>query len=98
MVDCVFGIMEGVLSENLIKASEAAEKIGVSLVTVKRMIRDGRLAGEKVGNRWQVIEQSVYGNLLSRRRRPRQAAQYPYQRRRLGSSWCTSKRPVGTGL
>lgn len=55
----MFGIVEEVLSENLIKASEAAEKIGVSLVTVKRMIKDGRLAGEKVGNRWQVTEQSV---------------------------------------
>jgi len=33
-----FRIVEEVLSEKLIKVSEAAEKIGVSLVTVKRMI------------------------------------------------------------
>ena len=33
--------------------------IGVSLVTAKRMINDGRLIGEKVGSRWQVLEQSV---------------------------------------
>ena len=43
-----------------IKASEAARRIGVSLVTAKRMINDGRLIGEKVGSRWQVSEQSVF--------------------------------------
>ena len=32
-----------------IKVSEAADRIGVSLVTAKRMISDGRLVGEKVG-------------------------------------------------
>ena len=47
------------MNNNLIKASQAADEIGVSLVTVKRMIRDGRLEGEKIGNRWQVTEQSV---------------------------------------
>ena len=36
----------------LIKASEAADRIGVSLVTAKRMVSDGRLVGEKIGNRW----------------------------------------------
>ena len=47
------------MSEVLIKASEAAHRIGVSLVTAKRMINDGRLSGEKIGSRWQVNEQSV---------------------------------------
>ena len=46
-----------------IKASEAARRIGVSLVTAKRMINDGRLIGEKVGSRWQVLEQSVFDYL-----------------------------------
>jgi len=32
-----------------IKVSEAADRIGVSLVTAKRMISDGRLVGEKIG-------------------------------------------------
>ena len=32
-----------------IKVSEAADRIGVSLVTTKRMISDGRLVGEKIG-------------------------------------------------
>jgi len=43
-----------------IKASEAALRIGVSLVTAKRMINDGRLIGEKIGSRWQVLEESVF--------------------------------------
>ena len=47
------------MAEFFIKASEAARRIGVSLVTVKRMIHDGRLSGEKIGSRWQVLEQSV---------------------------------------
>ena len=55
----MFGIVEEVLSENLIKASEAAQRLGVSLVTAKRMIADGRLVGEKIGNRWQVDEHSI---------------------------------------
>ena len=46
-----------------IKASEAALRIGVSLVTAKRMINDGRLIGEKIGSRWQVLEQSVFDYL-----------------------------------
>ena len=46
-----------------IKASEAARRIGVSLVTAKRMINDGRLVGEKIGSRWQVTEQSVFDYL-----------------------------------
>jgi len=32
-----------------IKVAEAADRIGVSLVTAKRMISDGRLVGEKIG-------------------------------------------------
>ena len=55
-----FGILEEVLSGNLIKASEAARRLSVSLVTAKRMIHDGRLVGEKIGSRWQVDEQSVF--------------------------------------
>ena len=46
-----------------IKASEAARRIGVSLVTAKRMINDGRLTGEKIGSRWQVLEESVFSYL-----------------------------------
>ena len=42
---------EGIMSESYIKASEAARRIGVSLVTAKRMVNDGRLVGEKVGSR-----------------------------------------------
>ena len=51
------------MSESYIKASEAARRIGVSLVTAKRMVNDGRLVGEKVGSRWQVSEQSVFDYL-----------------------------------
>ena len=32
-----------------IKVFEAADRIGVSLVTAKRLISDGRLVGEKIG-------------------------------------------------
>ena len=51
------------MAEFYIKASEAARRIGVSLVTAKRMIGDGRLVGEKIGSRWQVLEQSVFDYL-----------------------------------
>jgi excisionase family DNA binding protein len=51
------------MAELHIKASEAARRIGVSLVTAKRMINDGRLIGEKIGSRWQVTEQSVFDYL-----------------------------------
>ena len=51
------------MAEFHIKASEAARRIGVSLVTAKRMIGDGRLIGEKIGSRWQVLEQSVFDYL-----------------------------------
>ena len=43
-----------------IKTSEATLRIGVSLVTTKRVINDGRLIGEKMDSRWQVLEQSVF--------------------------------------
>ena len=42
------------MAEFHIKASEAARRIGVSLVTAKRMINDGRLIGQKIGSRWHV--------------------------------------------
>ena len=51
------------MAEFYIKASEAARRIGVSLVTAKRMVNDGRLIGEKVGDRWQVTEESVFAFL-----------------------------------
>jgi hypothetical protein len=51
------------MSEFHIKASEAARRIGVSLVTAKRMIGDGRLIGEKIGSRWHVTERSVFDYL-----------------------------------
>jgi len=51
------------MAEFHIKASEAARRIGVSLVTAKRMINDGRLIGEKIGSRWQVLERSVFDYL-----------------------------------
>ena len=51
------------MSEFYIKASEAARRIGVSLVTAKRMISDGRLIGEKIGSRWQILERSVFDYL-----------------------------------
>jgi excisionase family DNA binding protein len=51
------------MAELHIKASEAARRIGVSLVTAKRMIKDGRLVGQKIGSRWQVTEQSVFDYL-----------------------------------
>ena len=38
-----------IMSDQCIKVSEAADRIGVSLVTAKRMISDGRLVGEKIG-------------------------------------------------
>ena len=37
------------MSDQCIKVSEAADRIGVSLVTAKRMISDGRLVEEKIG-------------------------------------------------
>ena len=51
------------MADFYIKASEAARRIGVSLVTAKRMIGDGRLIGEKIGGRWQVTEESVFAFL-----------------------------------
>lgn len=54
------------MSGIFIKASEAARRLGVSLVTAKRMIGDQRLVGEKVGSRWQVDEQSVFDYLNKR--------------------------------
>ena len=51
------------MAEFYIKASEAARRIGVSLVTAKRLIGDGRLIGEKIGGRWQVTEESVFAFL-----------------------------------
>ena len=51
------------MAEFHIKASAAARRIGVSLVTAKRMINDGRLTGQKIGSRWQVLEQSVFDYL-----------------------------------
>ena len=51
------------MAEFHIKASEAARRIGVSLVTAKRMVNDGRLIGEKIGGRWQVAEESVFAFL-----------------------------------
>ena len=51
------------MAEFHIKVSEAARRIGVSLVTAKRMINNGRLIGEKIGSRWQVLEESVFSYL-----------------------------------
>ena len=42
-------VERGLLIMSYIKVAEAADRIGVSLVTAKRMISDGRLVEEKIG-------------------------------------------------
>ena len=39
--------------------TEVSKLFNVSEDTVRRMIRDGRLDGEKVGNRYQITEESI---------------------------------------
>ena len=47
------------INENLIKASVAAKQLGKSSTTIRRMIQDGRLLGEKNGKRYFVNRASL---------------------------------------
>lgn len=40
----------------LLKPNEVAEQLSVSLVTVKKWLREGRLKGVKVSGMWRVYE------------------------------------------
>ena len=47
------------INENLIKASIAAKQLGKSSTTIRRMIQDGRLLGQKNGTRYWVNRASL---------------------------------------
>ena len=47
------------INENLIKASAAAKQLGKSSTTVRRMLADGRLLGQKNGTRYWVNRASL---------------------------------------
>lgn len=38
---------------------ETAEKIPVTLATIRKYLREGRLIGQKVGGKWYVDEKSI---------------------------------------
>ncbi|MDN4593206.1 helix-turn-helix domain-containing protein [Polycladomyces subterraneus] len=43
----------------LLKPNEVAEQLSVSLVTVKKWLREGRLKGVKVSGMWRVYESDL---------------------------------------
>ncbi|BCU81883.1 hypothetical protein JIR001_16660 [Polycladomyces abyssicola] len=43
----------------LLKPNEVAEQLSVSLVTVKKWLREGRLKGVKVSRIWHVYESNL---------------------------------------
>ena len=47
------------MDNGLIKASVAAQQLGKKPITIRRMVRDGRLKGLKNGSRWWVEATSV---------------------------------------
>lgn len=50
---------EVVTAERLYTVEEAAEHLGVSMVTVGRWLRSGNLRGVKVGRAWRVPESAL---------------------------------------
>ena len=47
------------VGDKLVKASMAAERLGKTSITIRRMIADGRLVGEKKGTRYYVNSTSL---------------------------------------
>ena len=43
----------------LLTTGQAAERLGISIPTVKRWIERGVLVGQQIGGRWQVASESV---------------------------------------
>ena len=43
----------------LIKPEEAAYRLGVSTLTIKKWLRNGKLPGVKVGHLWRVDEEDL---------------------------------------
>jgi excisionase family DNA binding protein len=50
---------------------DVAARLGISTTTLRRYIRQGDLAGKKVGGRWLISESSIEQFFLSPYRRPR---------------------------
>lgn len=47
------------LLENYCTTKEAADLLGIRLISVINLIKAGRLKGEKVGNSWLVFKPSI---------------------------------------
>ncbi len=52
--------------ESLLSIDEAAEKLKTHPETVRRFIRDGQLAGVKMGRNWRVRESDLSAFVLAR--------------------------------
>ncbi len=51
--------MKEVVNIKIYEAKEVAEMLGITLQTVRTYIKNGRIKGQKVGNRWVVTEDSI---------------------------------------
>ncbi len=45
--------------DDLLTAQEVADYLGLHLVTVRDMLREGKLPGRKVGREWRVLESEL---------------------------------------
>jgi excisionase family DNA binding protein len=57
--------------------NEASSRLGVSTARVRRMLKDGILAGRRFGRDWQVEETSVSARIAERKREKKKEAPSP---------------------
>lgn len=56
--------------EGMITVSEAAERLGRSTEQVRRYLREGKLAGRRIGNQWFIDEQALETTYKTGEREP----------------------------
>ncbi len=67
------------LNETYLSSGDAAKVLGIHPLAIQRLLRDGRLTGEKIANRWLIprgaLEQ-LAKTYVPRRGRPRTKRKY----------------------
>jgi len=58
----------------LLTTAQAAQRLGIAESTVKLLLREGRLKGEKHGRDWIIPADTLAGAVIHKRGRPKREA------------------------
>lgn len=60
-----------VMEKKFLSAEEVSEQLGISVGTVKKLLRDGVMPGYKIGNQWRINPQEFKKYLEQQSNQPK---------------------------